>query len=238
MVRPPGFDAARRYPVAVHVYGGPHAQRVRRVWPGEDSFEQVLALNGFIVWSLDNRGSWGHGHAFEAHVDRRLGTVELADQLAGVNWLKAQPGVDGDRIGITGWSYGGFMTLVALTQSPDVWRCGLAGAPVTDYRLYDSVYTERYMGTPDQNPNGYRDGAPLEHTDRLAAPLLLVHGADDDNVHLQHTLQFVDALSRHGKPYELIVQPGEKHGFRSLHARRYFRERALDFFQRHLGEPS
>ncbi|MCC2671190.1 MAG: peptidase dipeptidylpeptidase domain protein, partial [Armatimonadetes bacterium] len=231
---PPDFDPSRRYPVVVHVYGGPHAQTVRRTWAGDDPLEQLLAQAGFLVWRLDNRGSWGRGHAFETPVDRRLGEVELRDQLAGVEYLKSLPYVDPERLGITGWSYGGYLTLYALTHAPEVWRCGVAGAPVTAWKLYDSIYTERYMGTPEENPDGYHASSPLEAAEHLQAPLLLAHGTDDDNVHLQNTLQFVEALSRHRKPYELLIQPRQKHGFRGESPRTYLHERMVEFLKRHL----
>jgi dipeptidyl-peptidase-4 len=234
LLKPAGFDPTQRYPVVVHVYGGPHAQVVRKSWAGGDPLDQLLTQAGFLVWKLDNRGAWGRGHAFEVPVDRRLGEVELRDQLAGVEYLKSLPYVDPARFGITGWSYGGYLTLYALTHAPEVWRCGVAGAPVTDWKLYDSIYTERYMGTPAENPEGYRAASPLTAAEHLAAPLLLVHGTDDDNVHLQNTLQFVEALSRHRKPYELLVQPQQKHGFTGEAVRTYTHERMVEFFTRHL----
>jgi dipeptidyl-peptidase-4 len=234
LLRPPDFDPGRRYPVVASVYGGPHAQVVQKTWAGNDALEQLLAQEGCLVWRLDNRGSWGRGHAFETPVDRCLGRTELADQLVGVAHLRSLPYVDGDRIGIYGWSYGGYLALYALTHAPEVWRCGVAGAPVTDWKLYDAIYTERYMGTPAENPAGYRAASPLEAADQLSAPLLLVHGTDDDNVHLQNTLQFVDALSRHRKPYDLLLQPRQKHGFTGEAARIYLHERIIAFFHAHL----
>jgi dipeptidyl-peptidase-4 len=234
LLLPKAFELDRRYPVVVHVYGGPHAQTVRHDWPGGDALDQLLVQEGILVWKLDNRGSWGRGHAFETPLDRRLGTIELADQLGGVQWLREQPFVDPQRIGITGWSYGGFVTLYAMLKAPEVWRCGAAGAPVTDWKLYDSTYTERYMGTPEENPEGYRAASVLEAAEHLRAPLLLMHGTDDDNVHLQHTLQLVEAFSRHGKPYELMVQPGQKHGFRGASPRAYLHRRMVEFFTQHL----
>lgn len=234
LLKPSDFDTSRRYPVVVHVYGGPHAQTVLKSWAGVDPLDQLLVQSGILVWRLDNRGSWGRGHAFETPVNRHLGEVELRDQLAGVEYLKSLPYVDTERLGITGWSYGGYLTLYALTHAPDVWRCGVAGAPVTDWKLYDSIYTERYMGTPAENPEGYRVASPLTAAEKLAAPLLLVHGTEDDNVHLQQTLQFVEALSRHRKPYELLIQPQQKHGFTGEAPRTYTHERMLEFFTRHL----
>lgn len=232
---PPFFDPAERYPVVVHVYGGPHAQTVRYNWEGADPLEQLLAQEGILVWRLDNRGSWGRGHAFETPVNREMYRVELADQLAGVEYLKSLPYVDPERIGITGWSYGGSLTLYALTRAPEVWRCGAAGAPVTDWALYDSIYTERYMGTPSENPEGYKACSILEGVPNLKAPLLLMHGTDDDNVHIQNTLQLVERLAQHRKPYELLIQPGQKHGFQGAEARIYQHERLVEFLVRHLG---
>lgn len=231
---PRDFDPERRYPAIVHVYGGPHAQSIRQDWEGGGTLTQWLVTRGFLVWKLDNRGAWGHGHAFETPVDRRLGDVELADQLAGVEYLKRLPGVDAERVGITGWSYGGFMTLMGLMRAPEVFACGVSGAAVTDWRLYDTAYTERYMGTPEQNPDGYRECSAVAHVAGLKSPLLLVHGADDDNVHLQNTLVYVDALSKLNKPYELLIQPGQKHGIDGFSARRYIHERTAEFFVRHL----
>jgi dipeptidyl-peptidase-4 len=218
----------------VHVYGGPHAQTVRHTWEGADPLEQLLVQEGILVWRLDNRGSWGRGHAFETPVNREMYRQELADQLEGVRYLKSLPYVDPERIGITGWSYGGSMTLYSLTRAPEVWRCGAAGAPVTDWVLYDTIYTERYMGTPQENAEGYKACSILEGAPNLQAPLLLMHGADDDNVHLQNTLQFVDRLSQHRKPYELLIQPGQKHGFHGAAARTYQHERLVEFLVRHL----
>ncbi len=237
LLTPPNFDATRRYPVVVHVYGGPHAQTVRNGWQGTQALDQLLVAAGILVWKLDNRGSWGRGHAFEEAVAGRFGAVELADQLLGVAHLGSLPYVDPSRIGITGWSFGGFLTLYAMLNAPDVWTCGVAGAPVTDWSLYDSIYTERYLGLPGENQAGYRDSSPVHAAAGLGAPLLLVHGAADDNVHLEHTYRLIDALARERKQYELIIQPGEKHGFRSSAAVLYTLDRTVTFFREHLQAP-
>ncbi len=231
---PRDFDPSRRYPAIVYVYGGPHAQSVRRDWEGAGSLTQWLVAQGFLVWKLDNRGAWGYGHAFETPLDRRMGEIELVDQLAGVEYLKRLPSVDPDRLGITGWSYGGYMTQMALMRAPDVFACGAGGAGVTDWRLYDTAYTERYMGLPSENPDGYRECSAVTHVSGLKSPLLLIHGSDDDNVHLQNTLVYVDALSKANKPYELLIQPGQKHGIEGFPARRYVHQRTSDFFHHHL----
>ena len=234
LVKPPDFDPARKYPVVVFVYGGPHSQVVRDAWGATSLFDHLLASRGFLVWSVDNRGSFGRGHAWESALLREMGRRELADQLDGVRYLKGLPFVDGSRIGIWGWSYGGYLTLYALTNAPDVWKCGVAGAPVTDWRFYDTIYTERYMKTPADNPDGYARAAPLTKAAQLRAPLLLLHGGSDDNVHLQNTFAFIDALTKAGKAYGLQIQPREKHGFRGA-ASLDFRNRAiLEFFEQNL----
>jgi dipeptidyl-peptidase 4 len=233
LMRPSDFDPSRRYSVLVYVYGGPHVQIVRNVWRGISLFE-LLAEHGILVWSLDNRGSWGRGHAFETPIFENMGHQELEDQLAGVRYLKSLPYVDPGRIGIHGWSYGGYMTLYSLTNAPGVWKCGIAGAPVTDWRFYDSIYTERYMRTPKENPEGYEASAPLTHADRLKAKLFEIHGTSDDNVHMQNTLAFTSRLIKAGIPYELEIQPGQKHGFRGKAARDFLYRSMYEFLEKNL----
>jgi len=237
LLKPDDFDPSRRYPVVASVYGGPHAQQVTRSWSHVSSLERLLVSHGFLVWQLDNRGSAARGTAFEASVFRGLGTVELRDQLLGIEHLRGLPFVDPERIGITGWSYGGFMTLYALTRAPGVFRSGVAGAPVTDWAFYDTIYTERYMGTPESNPDGYAASAPLTRAADLEAELLLIHGSSDDNVHLANTMAFVAELIQADRPHRLIVHPGQKHGFRPREDR-IARDRAtLAFFERTLNSP-
>jgi len=215
LLKPADFDPARRYPVVVRVYGGPHAQIVTNAWDSSAAFEHLLATHGFLVWSLDNRGSAGRGYAFETPVQRDMGRIELQDQLTGVEYLKSLPYVDASRLGIYGWSYGGYLTLYALTRAPQVFRAAVAGAPVTDWKFYDTIYTERYMGTPEGNSGGYVTSSPLARAGELRAALLLIHGTSDDNVHLANTLSFVDALTKAGRPYSLLLHPRQLHGFRA-----------------------
>jgi dipeptidyl-peptidase-4 len=219
LVKPAGFDASKKYPVIVYVYGGPHSQVVRDAWGATTLLDHLLASKGFLVWSLDNRGSSGRGHAWEAALFRDMGSRELADQLAGVRYLKSLPFVDGTRIGIWGWSYGGYMTLFSLTRAPDVWKCGIAGAPVTHWKFYDSIYTERYMGLPEEQEQAYRETSALRAAENLHGRLLLVHGTADDNVHVQNTIQMVEALIDAGKPYDLLLYPGKTHGIFGTTAR-------------------
>jgi dipeptidyl-peptidase-4 len=234
IVKPPDFDPKKKYPVIVDVYGGPHVQLIHNAWGVTGADDQLLAEQGYIVWSLDNRGSWGRGHAFESAIFEHMGDREVKDQLDGVNYLKSLPYVDPKRIGVHGWSYGGYMTLELLTHAPDVFKCGAAGGPVTAWKFYDSVYTERYMRTPDENQAGYHDSSPLNFADKLKAKVLIIHGVDDDNVHLQNTYNFLEALVKAKVPFELYLQPGEKHGFGRESSRLYLSQRELDFFKENL----
>jgi dipeptidyl-peptidase 4 len=234
LLKPADFDPSKKYPVIVYVYGGPHAQMVTDRWGTTSLLDQLFAQHGFLVWTLDNRGSWGRGHAWESVVFEHMGEHELQDQLAGIDYLKSLPYVDARRIGIRGWSYGGYMTLYALTHAPEVFKCGAAGGPVTDWKFYDTIYTERYMRTPEENPQGYRESSPLAAAYRLRAKVLLIHGADDDNVHMQNTMNFVQALVQAGLPFELYIQPGQKHGFVGDTVTTYLNQRLLDFFEDNL----
>jgi dipeptidyl-peptidase-4 len=234
LLKPANFDSSRKYPVIVDVYGGPHVQLVQKQWDPHILYEQLLAEYGFLVWTLDNRGSWGRGHAWESAIFENMGKHELEDQLTGVEYLESLPYVDGARLGIRGWSYGGYMTIYALTHAPDVFKCGSAGAPVTDWKFYDSIYTERYMRTPNENPEGYKSSSPLEAAANLKAKLLIIHGTSDDNVHMQNTINFLNALINAGKPYEFHLQPGQKHGFQGDTPQTYVDQRILDFFKQCL----
>jgi len=234
LVKPAGFDPKKKYPAIVQVYNGPHVQLVTDQWGVTGLSDQLYAEEGFVLWKLDGRGSWGRGHAWESAIFKNLGQHELQDQLAGVAYLKSLPYVDPQRIGITGWSYGGYMTLYALTHAPGVFKCGIAGAPVTHWKFYDSIYTERYMRTPQENPEGYKAASPLEAADKLSGRLLLIHGTDDDNVHMQNSINFIEALIRAGIAFDLHIQPGERHGFGDEAARLYLYRRMLEFFKQNL----
>ncbi|WP_245156426.1 S9 family peptidase [Agrilutibacter solisilvae] len=216
LLKPADFDPAKRYPVVVFVYGGPAAQTVTRSWPGRGDhwFNQYLAQQGYVVFSLDNRGTPRRGAAFGGALYGKQGTVEVADQLEGVKWLKAQPWVADDRIGVHGWSNGGYMTLMLLAQASDQYACGVAGAPVTDWGLYDTHYTERYMNLPAENVAGYRAGRVLEHIDGLTSRLLLIHGMADDNVLFSNSTGLISALQKRAQPFELMTYPGAKHGLK------------------------
>ncbi|WP_434029230.1 S9 family peptidase [[Pseudomonas] boreopolis] len=214
LLRPAGFDPAKKYPVMVYVYGGPAAQTVVDSWPvrADAMFDQYLAQHGYVVFSLDNRGTPRRGREFGGALYGRQGTVEVDDQLQGVAWLKSQPWVDPARIGVQGWSNGGYMTLMLLAKHSEAYACGVAGAPVTDWALYDTHYTERYMNLPAANPDGYREARVAEHLDGLSSKLLLIHGMADDNVLFTNSTALMSALQKRGTPFELMTYPGAKHG--------------------------
>jgi dipeptidyl-peptidase 4 len=236
MIRPPDFDPSHRYPVLVDVYGGPGIQEVRDQWDGtEHLWYELLAQNGYIVFCLDNRGSYQRGHAFETPIYHHLGRVELVDQLTGVQYLKSLPYVDGSRIGIAGWSYGGTMTLVAMFNAPGVFKAGVSVAPVTDWRLYDTAYTERYMGRPQENPDGYEDSSQVNHVAGLQGKLLLVHSTGDDNVHFANTAELLNDLIQVGKyPTNLMIFPGRGHGINDLPARIELYKEVSQFLRNNL----
>ncbi len=231
MIKPPGFEAAKRYPVLVHTYGGPHGQIVRNGWGGNNGlWHQLMAQKGYVIFGLDNRGMAARGHAFESHIHKRMGEVELADTLAGVEWLKSQSYVDAARMGIWGWSYGGYMTTYAMLSAPDVFRAGFAGAPVTDWRQYDTIYTERYMSRPQENEEGYKNSAPATHAAKLKGKLLIAHGTGDDNVHYANTVQLQEEFIKAGKYPEIAVYPGRGHGISDMRARVHLFNRVTQFF--------
>jgi dipeptidyl-peptidase-4 len=225
VTKPDGFDPGKRYPAIVYVYGGPAAQTVLDAWPsrGDALFDQYLAQHGYVVFSVDNRGTPRRGRDFGGALYGRQGTVEVEDQLRGVAWLKAQPWVDGARIGVYGWSNGGYMTLMLLAKHSEAYACGVAGAPVTDWGLYDSHYTERYMNLPAANPDGYRDGRVAAHLDGLNSPLLLIHGMADDNVLFTNSTSLMSELQKRGKLFELMTYPGAKHGLSGSNALHRYR---------------
>lgn len=232
LYRPEGEGA---HPLVVSVYGGPHAQRVLDDWAlTVDLRAQYLAQAGFAVLAVDNRGSANRGLAFEAHLHRRMGTIEVEDQVAAVEQVAAEGLADGERVGIYGWSYGGYMTCMSLMRAPEVFRVGVAGAPVVDWDGYDTGYTERYMSTPQDNPDGYRDGAVTTHVEGLSGKLLLVHGMVDENVHFRHTARLITALTAAQKPYDIQIFPEERHMPRDAAGLEYMERRLVSYFEEHL----
>ena len=229
MIKPPDFDPSKKYPVWSYTYGGPQAPQVRNAWGGTTfMWHQMLAQKGYIIWMCDNRTASNKGVASAWPVHRNFGELELRDLEDGFAWLKTQPYVDGERIGIWGWSYGGYMTSYALTHSK-TFKIGIAGGTVSDWRNYDTIYTERYMGTPQNNPEGYKKSSPVHFAKDLHGKLLLVHGAIDDNVHMSNTIQFLYELQKAGKPVQLMVYPKSRHGVTDPVLLKHMRQMMTDF---------
>lgn len=229
LIKPPGFDPKKKYPVYQHVYGGPQAPQVKNGWaPSNMLFLHLLASRGVVVFVCDNRSASGKGHVSARTAYKKMGPSELKDIEDGVAWLKQQPWVDPQRIGIGGWSYGGFLTAYALTHSTS-FAMGIAGAPVTDWRNYDSIYTDRIMGTPANNPEGYRDTSVVSAAKNLSGQLLLLHGTIDDNVHPQNTLQLAYELQKAGKPFRMMMYPKMRHTPTEPLSIKHLRTTMLDF---------
>ena len=232
MLLPPGFDESRKYPVVLAPYGGPHGHRVAKRWG--IGINQILAREGFVVLTVDNRGSYHRGVAFEAPLKNAMGAVEVEDQVAVVDYLRGLPFIDGERIGIHGWSYGGYMTLMCLFKAPAHFRAGVAGAPVTNWRLYDTAYTERYLGLPDDPGEVYSKSSVFEYIDGLEGRLLVIHGMADDNVFFDNTVQLIAALQREKKPFELMTYPGQRHRFADREMRIHRAELTVAFLKKAL----
>jgi dipeptidyl-peptidase 4 len=231
MIMPADFDPAKKYPVIVYVYGGPHEQIVVNEWGGPTFlWHELMAQRGYIIFALDNRGSTGRGHLFEEPIHFRFGAQELSDQRDGVAYLKSLPYVDARRIGIWGWSFGGHMTLHAMFEDPEDFKVGFAGGPVTDWHYYDSIYTERYLGVLPQNEESYDESSPIKHAAHLKGKLLIAHGTGDDNVHFANTLAVLNELIEAGKYVEVVPIPGRGHGASDPEARRVLLRRVTQFF--------
>ncbi|HEX6939341.1 MAG TPA: S9 family peptidase [Longimicrobiales bacterium] len=238
MIKPPAFDASRRYPVLMYVYGGPGSQTVIDAWGGSRYlWHQALAQRGFIVVSIDNRGTGARGSAFKKVTYLNLGEIESNDQIAAARYLASLPYVDASRIGIWGWSYGGYMTALTMARGGDVFRAGISVAPVTDWRLYDTIYTERFMRTPRENPEGYRKGSPITHVQGLTGRLLLIHGTGDDNVHFQNSVQLVKALQEAGKQFDFMLYPNKTHSISGGNTSLHLFTMMTEWLERNLKAP-
>ncbi|WP_299579679.1 DPP IV N-terminal domain-containing protein [uncultured Microbulbifer sp.] len=236
LYKPRHFDAGKRYPVMVYVYGGPHAQVVTNSW--DKAFNQFMAQQGYIVFSLDNRGSANRGTAFENPIFKNMGGPEVEDQVAGVKYLRSLPYVDSKNIGIYGHSYGGYMALMSMFKAGDYFKAGVSGAPVTDWALYDTHYTERYMGNPNTDSDAYQASSVFPYTDGLKGSLLIYHGMADDNVLFTNTTRLIKQLQDNGQQFELMTYPGKKHSLRGKQTRIHQYTMIKDFFDRHLRSDS
>jgi dipeptidyl-peptidase-4 len=234
MIKPADFDTSNRYPVIVFVYGGPGGQVVLNYW--DSGFNEILARKGFIVFTIDNRGTGSRGVAFDAPIYRRMGKVEVTDQMVGVDFLRSLDFVDDSRIGIWGWSYGGYMTLMSLFTEPEAFAAGVSGAPVTDWTLYDTHYTERYLGTPQNNAEGYEASGVFPYAKNLDVPLLIIHGMADDNVLFTNSTKLFKTLQHEGRPFDMMTYPGSKHSLmRVPESGKHVYSHILRFFEEHLG---
>ncbi|NVO85746.1 S9 family peptidase [Hymenobacter terrestris] len=239
VIKPANFDPAKKYPVLMYVYGGPGSQTVKDDAGGGIAFtnylwHQLLAEKGYIVVSVDNRGTGARGSAFKKSTYANLGKLETQDQAAAARYFATLPYVDKARIGIWGWSFGGYMTALALTKNADLFKMGISVAPVTNWRYYDTVYTERFLKTPQENPGGYDENSPVKFADQLKGKLLLVHGTGDDNVHFQNSVAFVDAMVRADKDFQSLYYPNRNHGIYGGNTRLHLYRQMTNFVLQNL----
>ena len=235
LIRPANFDPEQRYPVFLHVYGGPTHRLATNQWSRRSLIEQYFARKGYLVFSLDNRGIVRQGRAFQDAAYLKLGRIEMIDQMIGVDWLRSQRFVDPDRIGIFGWSYGGYLALMAAAQYPGEFAAAVAVAPVTDWTLYDTHYTERYLGKPQDQPDAYAYGNVLTYAHQIRDPLLLIHPMADDNVLFTHSTLLMQALQESRIPFDLMTYPGEKHAIAGADQRVHVHEMIARFLHQHLA---
>ncbi|MGD8326317.1 MAG: S9 family peptidase [Sphingomonadales bacterium] len=232
LLKPHNMEEGHKYPAIVHVYNGPHVQYVTNSWG--DLLDQVYLQRGYVVFRIDGRGSNNRGKAFEEALYEKMGSVEVEDQYAGLAFLKTLDFVDPDRIGVRGWSYGGYMTLNLMLQKPGAYAAGAAGAPVTDWKFYDTHYTERYMNLPADNEDGYKSSSVLPIAGNLKKPLLMIHGMADDNVIFDNSTAVYSYFQENNIPFEMMTYPGQKHGIAGNKRRMHVNNTMLDFFDRHL----
>lgn len=235
MIKPADFDATKKYPVFMTVYGGPGSQTVTDSWGGSNYFwHEMMAQEGYIVVSVDNRGTGARGRDFKKITYQELGKYETIDQIEAAKYLGGLDYVDADRIGIQGWSYGGYMSSLCLTKGAEQFKAAIAVAPVTTWRYYDSIYTERYMRTPQENEAGYDDNSPINHVDKMEGAYLLVHGSADDNVHYQNTMEMITALVKANKQFDLFIYPDNNHGIYFGNSRLHLYTKMTNFLKENL----
>ena len=235
IMKPSNFDTNKKYPVLMYVYGGPGSQTVENSW-GYSNYMwfQMLAENGYIVVSVDNRGTGGKGADFKKITYKELGKYEINDQIEAAKFLSKLPYIDGKRIGMFGWSFGGYMSSLAMTKGADTFKMGIAVAPVTNWRFYDSIYTERYMQTPQENTSGYDKNSPINYVSKLKGSYLLVHGSADDNVHYQNTMRMIEALVQENKQFDLFIYPDKNHGIYGGNTRLHLYGKMTNFIYNNL----
>ncbi|MCD4746629.1 MAG: prolyl oligopeptidase family serine peptidase, partial [Bacteroidales bacterium] len=235
MIKPYDFDSIKKYPVLLYIYGGPGSQTVRNSWSGGSLWYQMLAQKGIIVVSVDNRGTGARGEEFKKMTYKELGKYETIDQIETAKYLGTLNFVDPGRIGIFGWSYGGYMSTLCMTKGADYFSTGIAVAPVTNWRYYDNIYTERFMRTPQENPDGYDNNSPINHVDKLEGKYLLIHGTADDNVHIQNSIDLVTALVGADKQFDMQFYPNSNHGiYTGKNTRLHLYKRMTDFLLENL----
>jgi dipeptidyl-peptidase-4 len=235
MIKPSDFDASKKYPVFMFLYGGPGSQQVLNSWGWFNYFwYQHLAQKGYIVACIDNRGTGGRGAEFKKLTYQKLGKYETIDQIEANKYLGSLDYVDKDRIGIQGWSYGGYLSSLAITKGGDYFKMAIAVAPVTNWRYYDNIYTERYMRTPQENPKGYDENSPINHVEKLKGEYLLIHGSADDNVHVQNTYEMISALVKANKQFDLFIYPDKNHGIYGGNTRLHLYKRMTNFIEDNL----
>ncbi|MBN4071028.1 DPP IV N-terminal domain-containing protein, partial [Crocinitomix catalasitica] len=230
IVKPPNFDATKKYPVYFNIYTGPNSNTVTDSWGGSSGmYLQLLAQKGYIIISVDTRGTGRRGTKFRKCTYLQLGKLETEDMIAAAKEVQKWEFVDPDRIGVMGWSYGGYMSSLCLTKGADVFKMAIAVAPVTNWRWYDNIYTERYMRTPKENPNGYDDNSPINHVEKMKGKYLLVHGSGDDNVHVQNSMEMVDALVRKNVDFDMFIYTNKSHGIGGGYTREHLFSKMLAF---------
>ncbi len=238
MIKPKDFDPNKKYPLFMYQYSGPGSQSVSNRWGGSnDYWHQMLAQEGYIIACVDGRGTGLKGRDFKKMTQKELGKYEVEDQIAVAQELGKRPYIDADRIGIWGWSYGGFMSSNCLFQGADTFAMAIAVAPVGSWRFYDTIYTERYMQTPQENPSGYDNNSPITHVDKLKGDFLLVHGTADDNVHVQNSMRLVEALVQANKDFDWLMYPDKNHGIYGGYTRLHLYNKMTQFIRESLGKP-
>jgi dipeptidyl-peptidase-4 len=235
MLKPVDFDKSKKYPVFITVYGGPGNVSVSDHWPGYNYFwYQILASKGYVVLAVDGRGTGGKGTAFKKCTQGKLGQIECDDVVKVANHLSTLSFVDGSRIGIFGWSFGGYLASMAITRGAPAFKAAIAVAPVTDWKYYDNIYTERYMNTPEKNPEGYKNSSVLTYASKLSGNFLLIHGTGDDNVHIQHSYALQEALVNANKQFQSFFYPNKNHGIYGGYTRYHLYKMMTDFLEKNL----